>query len=173
MPGPSLIPRTGVFYISAVSQLSSTSYRFIGKYEDYTGFSSPTDVSAGWVVYPNVYWNGYEIAGLYARYVLTARTVITGTNNIQFDATWDAEQNDTPDAFYPIAGTSCALCAVTPQFKFGIPTPYKDASANGVRLPYDAIPAIQNLDKVAIMDDNWGATGPTGPVGLGAFSVGE
>jgi len=173
MAGPNLVPRTGVFYIDAVTQLTSSTYTFTGKYEDYTGFSAAADVVAGWVVLPAVYYNGYPIAGLYARYTVTAKTVITsGSNNLSLTVAWDATQKDTTDSYYPIAGTACVLTAVTPTFGMAMPTPYRDASANGVRLAYDALPAVQNMDKINIIDVQWGATGPTGPVGLSAYSVG-
>lgn len=173
MPGPGIVPRTGVYYLESVSQVTPSTYTLRGKYEDYTGFSTPADVDTGWKIYPQVYWNAYPIAGLYACYIVTDATVLTGgANNLQLSVSWDTAQNDTADAYYPIAGISCVLTDVTPQFKLAIPTPYRDASANGVRLAYDAYAGILNLDRRTIIDTNYGATGPTGPQGLGAYSVG-
>lgn len=176
MPGSTLSPNTGVFYISSVTQQSSTTYVLTGKYEDYTGFSSPTDVKEGWSVWPNVYYSGYPIAGLYARYNVTSRTVLTsGNDNVRITVVWDSDQKDSADNYFPIAATTCVLTSGSPNYNMAIPTPYRDASANGVRIPYDAVSAINNSNMLNIVDKNWAVPGPTGPqgtTGLSAFSVG-
>jgi hypothetical protein len=173
MSGPGIFKKTGVFYITTVTQQSASVFTLSGKYEDYTGFSTATDVSTEWSVWPNVYYGGYPIAGVYAKYNVTSRTVLTtGSDNLRITVAWDTSQNDIPDNYFPIAATTCVLTSGTPNFNMAIPTPYRDASANGVRLAYDALPAILNADKLNIIDKKWGATGPTGPVGESAFSTG-